>query len=75
MSSKIVGWLVGVRDGKILGLKKKSGIRKKNSRINQEMVNTIFLPIFVVLEIYKFGNNDFEIYNYLKLEEEKKGKY
>ena len=29
MSSKIVGWLVGVRDGKILRLKKKSGIQKK----------------------------------------------
>ena len=44
MSSKIVGWLVGVRDGKILGLKKKIRNLKKNSRINQEMVNTIFLP-------------------------------
>ena len=29
MSSKIVGWLVGVRDGKILGLNKKIGILKK----------------------------------------------
>ena len=29
MSSKIVGWLVGARDGKILGFKKKSGIKEK----------------------------------------------
>ena len=44
MSSKIVGWLVGVWDGKILGLKKKIWNPEKNSRLNQEMVNTIFLP-------------------------------
>ena len=30
MSSKIVGWLVGARDGKILELRIKSGINKKN---------------------------------------------
>ena len=29
MSSKIVGWLVGARDGKILELRIKSGINKK----------------------------------------------
>ena len=33
MSSKIVGWLVGARDGEILELRIKSGINK-NSRIN-----------------------------------------
>ena len=33
MSSRIVGWLVGARDGKILELKIKSGINKK-SEIN-----------------------------------------
>ena len=43
MSSKIVGWLVGARYGKILWFKK-SGIIKR-SRINQEMVNTKFFPI------------------------------
>ena len=45
MSSKIVGWLVGDRDGKILGFVKKSGTRKKIPEKNPEMVNTIFLPI------------------------------
>ena len=30
MSSKIVGWLVGAWDGKILELRIKSGINKKN---------------------------------------------
>ena len=29
MSNKIVGWLAGARDGKILGFKKKPGIIKK----------------------------------------------
>ena len=49
MSSKIVGWLVGAQDGKILKLKKKSGIIKKKSGINQEMVNTVFLPFCWVI--------------------------
>ena len=44
MSSKIVEWLVGAGDGKVLGFKKKSGIMKKNPEKNQEMVNTKFLP-------------------------------
>ena len=30
MSSKIVGWLVGARDGKILEIRIKSGKNKKN---------------------------------------------
>ena len=34
MSSKIVGWLVGDRDGKVLELRIKSGINKKKSGIN-----------------------------------------
>jgi hypothetical protein len=33
MSSKIIGWLVGTRDGKILVIRIKSGINKK-SEIN-----------------------------------------
>ena len=54
MSSKIVEWLVGARDAKILGFKKKSGILNKNSRKNQEMVNTKFLPSTVMSE--SWGN-------------------
>ena len=45
MSSKIVGWLVGAQYGKILGFKKKSRIITKKFRINQEIVNTNFLPV------------------------------
>ena len=40
---KIVGWLVGARNGKILGFKKIRN-NKNKSRINQEMVNTKVLP-------------------------------
>ena len=46
MSSKVVGWLVKARDGKMLGLKKKIRNPEINSRKNQEMVNTNFLPIW-----------------------------
>ena len=42
MSSKIVVWLVGARDGKILGFKKIWN-HERNARKNQEMVNTKFL--------------------------------
>ena len=45
MSSKIVGWLVGARDGKILELRIKSGINK-NSGINPVSLVHIFSRIF-----------------------------
>ena len=62
MSRKIVRWLVGVRDGKILGLKKKIRNPEKNSRINQEMVNTIFLPEYWLWFVYEEKNVVFGIY-------------
>ena len=43
MSRKILGWLVGARDGKFWDLKKIRN-HEKNSRKHQEMVNTKFLP-------------------------------
>ena len=45
MSSKIVGWLVGARDGKILELRIKSGIDKK-SGINSVSLVHMFSRIF-----------------------------
>ena len=41
MSSKIVGWLVGARDGKILELRIQSG-KNKNSGINPVSLVHIF---------------------------------
>ena len=46
MSSKIVGWLVGARDGKILELRMKSGINK-NSGINPVSLVHMFSRIFL----------------------------
>ena len=46
MSSKIVGWLVGARDGKILELRIKSGINKKKSGINPVSLVHMFSRIF-----------------------------
>ena len=51
MCSKIVGWLVGAWDGKILGFKNNPEKERKKSRINQEMVNTKFLPFLNYLKI------------------------
>ena len=45
MSSTIVGWLVRARDGKILELRKKSGINK-NSGINPVSLGHMFSRIF-----------------------------
>ena len=45
MSSKIVGWLVGAWDGKILELKTKSGINKK-SGINPVSLVHMFSRVF-----------------------------
>ena len=45
MSSKIVGWLVGARDGKILELRIKSGINKK-SGISPVLLVHMFSRIF-----------------------------
>ena len=45
MSSKIVGWLVGVRDGKILELIIQSGINK-NPGINPVSLVHLFSRIF-----------------------------
>ena len=45
MSSKIVGWLVGARDGKILELRIKSGINNK-SGINPVSFVHMFSRIF-----------------------------
>ena len=45
MSSKIVGWLVGARDGKILELRIKSGINRK-SGINPVSLFYMFSRIF-----------------------------
>ena len=45
MSSKIAGWLVGVRDGKFLELRIKSGINK-NPGINAISLVHIFSRIF-----------------------------
>ena len=45
MSSKIVEWLVGVRDGKILELRIQSGINK-NSGINAVSLVHIYSRIF-----------------------------
>ena len=45
MSSKIVGWLVGAGDGKILELRIKSGINKK-SEINPVLLVHMFSRIF-----------------------------
>ena len=45
MSSKIVGWLVGVRDGKVLELRIKSGINDK-SGINPVSVVHMFSRTF-----------------------------
>ena len=45
MSSKIVGWLVGARDGKILEVRIKSGINNK-SGINPVSLVHIFARIF-----------------------------
>ena len=46
MSSKIVVWLVGAWDGKILELQKKLGI-------NQEMVNSVFLPHYLLVYLWQ----------------------
>ena len=51
MSSKIVGWLIGARDCKIL-VSKKIRNHKKKSRINQEMVINKFLPAIVPINDY-----------------------
>ena len=51
MSSKIVEWLVGAQYGKILGFKKIQN-HEKNSRKNQEMVNTKFLPVMAIVEAF-----------------------
>ena len=45
MSSKIVGWLVRARDGKILELRIQSGINR-NSGINSVSLVHIFSRIF-----------------------------
>ena len=45
MSSKIVGWLVGARDGKILELRIKSGINNKSGK-NQVSHVHMFFRIF-----------------------------
>ena len=45
MSSKIIGWLVGAWNGKILELRIKSGINK-NSAINPVSLVHIFSIIF-----------------------------
>ena len=45
MSSKIVGWLVGARDGKILELRIKSGINEK-PEINPVSLVHMFSRIF-----------------------------
>ena len=44
MSSKIVGWLVRVWDGKKSDLKKKSESKKKLSEFNLKRRNPVFLP-------------------------------
>ena len=46
MSSKIVGWLVGARDGKIRELRIKSGINKKKSGINPVSLVHMFSRAF-----------------------------
>ena len=46
MSSKIVGWLVGARDGKILEIIIKSGINKKKSGIDPVSLVHMFSRIF-----------------------------
>ena len=45
MSNKIIGWLVGARDGKILVLRINSGINKK-SEINPVSLVHMFSRIF-----------------------------
>ena len=45
MSSKLLGWLVGARDGKILELRIKSGINNK-SGINPVSLVHMFSRIF-----------------------------
>ena len=63
MSSKIVGWLVGVRDGKILGLKKNPESRNKFQNKSGNGEYYIFAQIngekiYAIMAIEQIGHMD-----------------